>query len=318
MITYTYLKNCPICDSSDCNLVINTKDDKLYNLNLLKESNSLFNKYVDVPLKVYQCQKCSFSYLNPRLSDESLNRLYHDLYQTDYYESRISNKEHQYSGYYKIIAKYLKKDAPALLDFGCSTGIFLGIAQKNGCKVMGIELSNKAAESAKSKFGGNRIINGSLNEFKNINEKFDVITFNNVLEHLDNPKTYLKIAADKLSQDGLIFIVVPNFNSLKRVIMKDKWSLLLHEHINYFSNSSMKYLIKQHGLQLIESGSINHEVLDTSIFSKVKNKQTPKKSAPGGQKDSLWKLAFLALITDLSGILFNQGNFSYYLIKKVP
>ena len=56
---------------------------------------------------------------------------------------------------------------------------------------------------------------GTLFEFKS-NRKFNLITFNKVLEHVDNPVEILKKSKDYLKPNGFVYIELPDGdNALK-------------------------------------------------------------------------------------------------------
>ncbi|MBU0963426.1 class I SAM-dependent methyltransferase [Patescibacteria group bacterium] len=257
--------------------------------------------------------------MNPRLSREGLNQLYGNLYKTVYYDDKRRHKEFQYQDYFKKL-KHLKKDGPGkLLDFGCNTGVFLKIAQDNCWDVMGIELSYQASQIAKKRLGNDRIITGAIDELKNLDIQFDIISFLNVLEHLPDPNLYIKIASRKLSPGGLLFIVVPNYDSIRRILIGENWSLILLEHINYFTRDSVAYLASNNGLILKQGGPIDYEIFNRGFFEKIKKmfrKNEGSSYSFSYGRDALIKLAFLALITDFAGLAINRGDFIYYVMAK--
>jgi SAM-dependent methyltransferase len=113
--------------------------------------------------------------------------------------------------------KYFLRDplAPgsgALLDIGCGTGNFLAAARDAGYTVTGTELDRNAAQFAKTQLGLPRVLGLTISEFaeKYADEKFDVVTFFEVLEHQAAPLEFLRNVRASLRPRGYIALSVPN------------------------------------------------------------------------------------------------------------
>src|SRR5260370_15591564 len=94
--------------------------------------------------------------------------------------------------------KYFLADAFAprngeLLDIGCGTGNFLAAARDAGYGVTGIELDRNAARFARERLGVHRVLGLTISEFtdQHPEERFDVVTFFEVLEHTAAPGEFL-------------------------------------------------------------------------------------------------------------------------------
>lgn len=100
-----------------------------------------------------------------------------------------------------------------VLEIGCSTGSQTRILRNNlNCQVTGIEIDPVAAEEARQYC--DRLIVGDIEKIE-INElfendKFDVITFGDVLEHLRDPRFALEKTRQLLTETGYVVASVPN------------------------------------------------------------------------------------------------------------
>jgi SAM-dependent methyltransferase len=108
-------------------------------------------------------------------------------------------------------------NAPAqgeLLDVGCGTGNFLVAAREKGYAVTGIELDGNAARFAKERTGLGRVLPLTMGQFaaRYPSQKFDVITFFEVLEHQADPDAFLDAVLACLHPRGRIALSVPNRN----------------------------------------------------------------------------------------------------------
>ncbi len=74
-----------------------------------------------------------------------------------------------------------------LLDVGCGEGLFLRLAQANGWRISGTELSSFASKLAANTLKTD-IYCGELDEAKFAKNSFDVVTMWHVLEHVKSPK----------------------------------------------------------------------------------------------------------------------------------
>jgi len=94
-----------------------------------------------------------------------------------------------------------------LLDVGCAHGWFLEIA-KNQFDVLGIEpdkvIFNQTAKTGLS------IRLGYFPEVLNSEEKFDIIIFNDVIEHIPDIQSVLNSCHKHLNKNGLLVLNLPN------------------------------------------------------------------------------------------------------------
>jgi 2-polyprenyl-3-methyl-5-hydroxy-6-metoxy-1,4-benzoquinol methylase len=101
-----------------------------------------------------------------------------------------------------------------LLDLGCGNGNFLAAARDAGFEVSGVEPDQRATQFARDHYGVKNVFAGVPKDFvrEHPNETFDVVTFFEVLEHQEDPQTFLEIAKSLLEANGCIALSVPNRN----------------------------------------------------------------------------------------------------------
>jgi aminoglycoside 3-N-acetyltransferase len=136
----------------------------------------------------------------------------------------------------------------SFLEIGCADGYLLHRLQLMGArKVLGCEPGPMAKEGCK-KFGIN-IINQFYGQDV-IDEEFDIVFSYGVLEHLREAEKFIEIQKKALNEQGTLFVVVPNCENKLR--MGDV-SVLVHEHWNYFTRSSITRLLSDIGLKEVEA-----------------------------------------------------------------
>jgi SAM-dependent methyltransferase len=115
-------------------------------------------------------------------------------------------------GHKYFLADPLAPRGGELLDIGCGTGNFLAAARDAGYDVTGIELDRNAARFAKERLGLQRVLPLTISEFaeQHAEERFDVVTFFEVLEHQAAPVEFLQKVRACVRPGGAIALSVPN------------------------------------------------------------------------------------------------------------
>lgn len=205
---------------------------------------------------IVRCRECGFVYVSPRLTSNSLLK----LYDKDYYHKENFIKQATFDEREKGIEtekisliesvqcrKKFQK-GQTLLDVGCGLGGLLYDAKRVGYKVTGIEWSDDAYNYLR-----NRGLDVYLGEFENIDlggKKFDVITAIAVLEHMRNPMPFFEKVSDCLNKGGIFYYVTASRDSLFARISGRNWGFLEPDmHINYFTQDSVISCFKKVGLR---------------------------------------------------------------------
>lgn len=192
--------------------------------------------------EVRQCNNCSQVFV----TGVDLQTVQADYDESHYFLERNSYLERweELSGHFQKIINTVKKikSKGTLLDVGCSVGILLDVAQKNGFEVKGVEISRWASEFARER--GLDVVTGGLIEAGYPERNFDIIVLNHVVEHLSSPGAILQEAKRILKDDGLLVVGVPNFGSYMAQIRKGKWvSLMPDHHIWQFTHATLTNLL---------------------------------------------------------------------------
>jgi SAM-dependent methyltransferase len=130
------------------------------------------------------------------------------LYSPHYFERYYQRCEEPRLWYFQRWLDYLAnlRKPGRLLDVGCGIGLFLRAARATGWNVCGVEPSLAAG---RFHLDGLPILRGSL-ESVLPSERFDLITFWDVLAHVRDPLQLLRRARELLADDGVVLIKTPN------------------------------------------------------------------------------------------------------------
>ena len=108
-----------------------------------------------------------------------------------------------------------------LLDVGCFSGLFLSNASKRGFEVSGVEPNHEAYLHVRD-FWGFEVAHGILSAADLASERFSVVSFLDVIEHVPDPVSELKQALRLLRPGGLLMLVTPNVKGLPQRVVKAK------------------------------------------------------------------------------------------------
>src|ERR1700682_2474080 len=155
--------------------------------------------------ELFGCGACGLQFWEPREMPDA--RWYEQMY-----GGRDENLLPLEPGHKYFLADPLAPRNGELLDIGCGTGNFLAAARDAGYGVTGIELDRNAARFAKERLGLQRVLPLTISEFaeQHAKERFDVVTFFEVLEHQGAPVQFLQKVKACLRPRGYIALSVPN------------------------------------------------------------------------------------------------------------
>jgi 2-polyprenyl-3-methyl-5-hydroxy-6-metoxy-1,4-benzoquinol methylase len=149
-----------------------------------------------------------------------------------------------------------------ILDVGCSSGLFLELARREGWGPHGVELSERAVKAAKRNFGLNAFC-GTLAQARFPDASFDAVTLWDDIEHFDDPKADLVEVARVTRPGGVLVISTPNCASLFHAIghLMQRLTLgharpllqLLYpdKHNTYFSPPTLAAMLRGAGFRVV-------------------------------------------------------------------
>lgn len=206
---------------------------------------------------VVTCTQCGLTQLNPRPAAAELDAAYPDwLWRDELVRGRTapSRVDHMLD----LLAKYLPVPG-TLLDVGCGPGSFLHGAMSRGWQAHGIESSQSQVEYCLA-HGKSATFVADFPQMPDDDRRFDVVTFNHVLEHVPSPTTYLRKAFSLLKPGGKVFIAVPNFDSLHARLFGKYWMHLdVPRHLFQFTPQTLDCCIAAAGGNSIHTHAGDHD-----------------------------------------------------------
>lgn len=148
--------------------------------------------------------------------------------------------------------RHLRRPPPGgfLLDLGCGNGEFLSLAQEMGWRAEGVDFDEQAVRAARD--AGFQVHHGGIEVFEGVEERYDVITLNHVIEHVHDPVELLGRVHSLLKPGGVLWIETPNVESLGHRIYGPHWrGLEPPRHLVLFSSASLRSALQRTGFSRV-------------------------------------------------------------------
>jgi 2-polyprenyl-3-methyl-5-hydroxy-6-metoxy-1,4-benzoquinol methylase len=147
-----------------------------------------------------------------------------------------------------------------VLEIGCGAGHFLDVARAAGFEAHGTEVSASAIERLRT--AGHPVVQGDLPGLGLPKGHFDAVVLFEVIEHLDDPFAYLRECARIVRAGGALFLTTPNFGSLTRRLLADRWRSVDPEHLTLFTARGLRRALQRAGFNPTSVSSRNIDPLE--------------------------------------------------------
>lgn len=227
------LKECVCCGSSNLVPLLDFKKQPL--------ANNLNEHTEPYPLGVNLCKDCWHLQLPFSVDPKLLFSEY--LY--------VSGTSQTLRDYFDWFARFVKEYSPAssnVLEIACNDGSQLNSFANIGYKTFGVDPAQNLHElsSVNHKVVCDFFTSESCARLGQ--KTFDVIVAQNVIAHTPNPKQLFEDCAKFMNDDSLFFIQTSQAN----MVLNNEFDTVYHEHISFFSVSSMMRLAERTGLNVID------------------------------------------------------------------
>lgn len=230
-------RHCPVCGEKKAKILkkISMKIPENYHLPDFYE--------------VAVCGKCGHVYANTGASMEDYEWYYThcNFYGDDSKEERCSRFEMTR----EFLEKYVSKDS-FMLEMGAGNGRFMADLKKDGyLNITGTDPSYESVKRLKDAGISAYVADIYSEPLPKEKEKYDCIFLFEVAEHLLFPGRGIKNIVEMLKEQGIFVISVPDYSQIGEDLSSVPNYFNL-EHINYFSEVSLDYLMSLYGMKRVE------------------------------------------------------------------
>ncbi len=263
-----------------------------------------------------KCHSCGLVFAHKIPTAEELN----EHYKFYSYDKEAQLSEMTRMAYARLLDEFEPfRKTNRILDVGCGRGWFLEEAQKRGWEVFGTEFSEAAIERCTEK--GIQMRRGALSSDQFERDFFDVITSIEVIEHIHTPLNDLTHIHAFLRKGGLFYCTTPNFNSIMRYYLKEKYNVIEYpEHLTYYTKKTLTGAIERFPFK-------RHKFRSTGIsITRIKQSLAQEGSAPithandENMREAISKKWYLDVAKRTLNFLFTLTNtgltLKAYYIKK--
>ncbi len=223
--------------------------------------------------------------------DESLSEKIRPIYEDVHAEAKTRFASDKYGAYIELdnfnplsthhqILTRVRTNS-RVLEFGCASGHMSKVLKEDlNCRVTGVERNEKSARQAKQYC--ERVVIGDIETLdyeKEFPERFDVVLFSDVLEHLKEPDRILRTVRNMLTPDGFVLASIPNIAhaSVTLPLLEGEFDyqslgILDKTHLRFYTKSSVEELFEACGyyidsfLRIKVDPKFSHYSLDESTY----------------------------------------------------
>lgn len=257
-----------------------------------------------------RCLTCKSLFIRKLPSKKSLNKYYERQFlHADglINESILRTRSKQILKKLKIKYPFAK----TICDVGSGCGFFIDEANKLGFKVLGIEPSKQLTHTATANYKVSQFI-GSLETYlKKHNKQFDVVTCIHVIEHVTQPRKFIRSLLQLVNEEGVLFLETPNADSHLINVEKDKYTFLIPpEHLWILSKDAIEKLLPKNS-QIIAISTYSYSEHFMGIMKSI-IKKLSLRTKPTHENEILTK--------PLNHIILSKNiwkNLSYLIFDKL-
>lgn len=262
---YKSRTNCAICNNTNLKSIIDFEEISLAGNFPTKEEMYDCRKY---SLSLKYCDVCNLVQTDSIIDSDYLFKDYR-------YMSSIGLSKHFFSVANTYQQKFNLNSTSKVLEIGSNDGVLLKPFMDLGISCVGFDPSVNISNIAKQK--GCSVIVDYFNKKTAIKylkqNDYDLICSNNCFAHIDDIHSILEGVSYCLKQDGYFVIEV---HYLKNLIEQLQYDFIYHEHLYYYSLSSLNHLFNLHGLSIIDFEEISIHSGSIRVYAS-KNKQINEK-----------------------------------------
>ena len=246
---------------SKCRLCLNKKLLKIYSFGNFFVSNFVLkkniNKGIKAPLNLVYCKNCKLLQLQHSAPQEIMYKKFY------WYRSGITNtmKDALKDIFLATKKMSILNKGDTILDIGANDGTLLRYFKKEKYITIGCEPAKNLTKFLRRNCDyvlGNFWNSKDLKKIliNNKIKKPKLITAIGMFYDLEDPSKFIADTAEVLEDDG---VFIAQLMCLESMLKKNDLGNICHEHLEYYSYDSLKYLFEKNGLKIfkMEENDIN-------------------------------------------------------------
>ena len=253
--------NCPLCGGTDSRCV---SEKDTYGL----------------PTRVVACAACGLVYNSPRLARDTLPTFYAEHYReldralpgVQAYFNLERTKGARIYGLLERHALLQHLRGKCVVEIGCGAGGVLAHFRQEGFEVLGCDLIPTHLEYGTKEMGLD-LHYGDLRLLRTIiaERKLDIglVIYEQVFEHLPDPRAELALLYEFLGSDALLYIGVPGLRNIDAQYNSDFLRFLQLPHLIHFDLDHLVALMRTSGFAIVKGNEVAQAVFVKSATAQA-------------------------------------------------
>lgn len=196
-----------------------------------------------------RCGGCNLIFQNPQESIKRTKERYND----DYFQYEVKNQHNFFNLVEKTLLDFdlfnIIPERSRILEVGSATGLFLKYMNEKGHDAVGVEICKESVDYGRKNYNVN-LLNCTLEEAGFSDNSFDFIHFSHLIEHLNDPESFLNTVNRILKKDGYVMVTTPNSKGLFSRIYSENWRCIVTDHLFLFDKDNLKKLLLKCNFQI--------------------------------------------------------------------
>ena len=236
--------SCPSCNSN-----------KHICIGEIPQMNTFAGNILSAPLtqsNLLRCKGCNLYFKWPRFNKKQLDELYQNG-NPDNWQYELKNRKD-----WQIAINWInnEKIGGSILDVGCFDGKFLWSLEGNW-NLYGVEINPVAARIAQER--GIKIVTNNFSNLKSLHNKFDLITAFDVIEHTEDPLSFIASISQSIKNNGLIMVSSGDTEALTWKISGSRYLYCaIPEHISFINMKWCHYAADKLNLKIEHIERFSH------------------------------------------------------------
>ena len=245
MTTYKERISCESCGHTEFDVIFDFGEVPLAG-SFPKEPDAKINSY---PLKIIKCKHCGLVQTNVLIPPKTLFKDYR-------YISSVGMQNHFNSFADWLVRTQKITPNSKVLEFGCNDGPLLDALKYRGIhNTVGVDPATNIVELGRKKSLDiiDDFFDYNFAKDRGWDNKFDLILASNTFAHIQDINSVIKGVHYSLKPKGRFIFEV---QYLVDLVDKFQFDFMYHEHLFYYTVTSLKPLLSKYGLKIIDVESI--------------------------------------------------------------
>ena len=211
-------------------------------------------------LSYNRCGRCGFVFARPRINANLQSGIedFDSAYLQYLGEDFADGKDHD------CVVSWMRRlgfqNSQSLLDLGCGGGKFVRRLIREGINATGLEPSAALFDKFLKQDPA-----FELARVEEVSQRwagaFDCVTAFDVIEHVEDPRSFLEHAARLLKQNGRLYLSTPDNASLASFVFGKSWHYYNRFHLSLLSPRSIRLLAQPSGLRWVACARVGRLAL---------------------------------------------------------